>query len=175
MHSSTWIKGSLLLTGLSVASLVAHADAFTPAYIANVKAEGQSQFMTGVRGSCSEASHIAAGPVGSDLTEHQTSFVCDAAIFTTFDKRNVHTMVTFAKKSATGEIISFAGLMDAKTNTMDVQKVYFEPGKATYVDVGACKVFFSHSHISGVFCGGKIDADGQRTVASIAFKADPGQ
>jgi hypothetical protein len=43
------------------------------------------------------------------------------------------------------------------------------PGKPTYVDEGACKLFFSVKDMSGIYCGGKIDADGQRTVVSIAF------
>jgi len=58
---------------------------------------------------------------------------------------------------------------------MSVDKVYFEAGKPTYIDDGACKVFFKGRHMTGIFCGGKIDADGQRTVASIVFDADPGQ
>ncbi len=161
------------LLALSVGGAI--ADAFTPALIANVKAEGKSQFMTGVRGACDVKSHIAVGPVCTDLTAHQTPFVCDAVVIAEFDPRNVHTMITFAEKASTKNTISFAGTMSLKENIMQVSKVYFEPGKPTYVDEGACKVFFSGRHMEGIFCGGKIDADGQRTVANISFKAEPGQ
>jgi hypothetical protein len=165
----------LLLATLGVGIQAAHADAFTLAFMANVQAEGKSQFMTGVRGSCNKKSHIAKGPVGADITRNQVAFSCDAAIFVAFDQRNVHTLITFAEKATTRSVISFSGLMDDRTNTMSVSKVYFEPGKPTYVDDGACKVFFAGRHMTGIFCGGKIDADGERTVASIVFDADPGQ
>ena len=131
--------------------------------------------MSSVRGSCSNKSHIAKGAVGTDITRNQVVFNCDAAVFVTFDQRNVHTMITFAQKATTTGVISFAGLMDARTNTMSVSKVYFDAGKPTYVDDGACKLFFSGRHMTGIFCGGKIDADGERTVVSIVFDADPGQ
>jgi hypothetical protein len=29
--------------------------------------------------------------------------------------------------------------------------------------------------MAGIFCGGKIDADGVRTVANIVFNPEPGQ
>lgn len=167
--------GVIMLTTLCGGASPAHADAFTPALMANVQAEGQSQFMTGVRGSCSAKSHIATGAVGTDITNNQIPFICDAAVFITFDKQNIHTMITFAEKATTKGVIAFSGLMDAKTNMLLVQKVYFEPGKPTYVDEGACKLFFSGKHMTGIYCGGKIDADGQRTVASIVFDAEPGQ
>ena len=131
--------------------------------------------MTGVRGSCDPKSHIANGSVGTDLTNHQIPFACDAAVFIVFDNQNRHTMITFAKKATTKGVLSFSGMMDLKSNILDVQKVYFEPGKPTYIDEGTCKLFFSGRNMTGIFCGGKIDADGQRTVASIIFDADPGQ
>jgi hypothetical protein len=168
-------KMSVLIAALFASTSIVHADAFTPAFMADVQAEGHSQFMTGVRGSCSDKSHIASGRVGTDITNNHRPFNCDAVVIVTFDKQNVHTMITFAEKATTKGVIAFAGLMDAKNNMLFVQKVYFEPGKPTYVDEGACKLFFSGKHMSGIYCGGKIDADGQRTVASIVFDAEPGQ
>jgi hypothetical protein len=109
--------------------------------------------MTGIRGSCSDKSHIAVGAVGTDLTNHQTRFVCDAAVIAEFDPQNVHTMITFAEKASTKSTISFAGTMNLKENIMQVSKVYFEPGKPTYVDDGACKIFFTGRHMTGIFCG----------------------
>jgi hypothetical protein len=169
------MRALAFVAALCVGSPIVHADAFTPAFMANVQAEGQSQFMTGVRGSCSDKSHIATGRVGTDITNNHTPFNCDAVVIATFDKQNIHTMITFAAKATTKGVIAFSGFMNAKTNMMTVQKVYFEPGKPTYIDEGACKLFFSGKHISGIFCGGKIDADGQRTVASIVFDPEPGQ
>ena len=131
--------------------------------------------MTGVRGACGPKSHLARGPVGTDLTHSQTPFFCDAVVLNFFDAQNRHVMVNFAKKDATREILAFSGIMESDGALMNVQKVYFEPGKPTYVDVGACKLFFAKRHMMGIFCGGKIDADGQRTVANITFDAEPGQ
>lgn len=168
-------KIPVLVALLCVAGTAAHSDAFTPALLANVQAEGQSQFMTGVRGSCTAASHIARGPVGANLTNHQTPFVCDAAVLAFFDKQNQHVLVNFAEKATTTGVLAFSGIMEPDGIMLNVSKVYFEPGKPTYVDVGVCKFFFSGRHMKGIFCGGKIDADGQRTVATIAFEADRGQ
>jgi hypothetical protein len=168
-------KALFITTLLIIGAGAAFADAFTPSLLANVQAEGKSQFMTGVRGSCGDKSHIAVGPVGSDLTKHHTPFVCDAAVIAEFDPQHAHVMITFAEKASTKSTISFAGTMDVKENVMQVLKVYFEPGKPTYVDDGACKFFFTGRHINGIFCGGKIDVDGERTVASVSFNADPGQ
>jgi poly-D-alanine transfer protein DltD len=47
------------VAALFVGSSIVHADAFTPAFMANVQAEGQSQFMTGVRGSFSARSQAS--------------------------------------------------------------------------------------------------------------------
>jgi hypothetical protein len=80
-------KMSVLIAALWASSSIVHADAFTPAFKANVQAEGQSQFMTGVRGSCSEKSHIATGRVGTDITNNHTPFNCDAVVIVTFDKK----------------------------------------------------------------------------------------
>jgi hypothetical protein len=165
---------SLAVAILSAGAVTARADAFTPFFLANVKAEGRSQFMTGVRGACGPQSHIAVGAVGADLTHNHVRFPCDAAIITTYDRKSIHTMVTFAEKAITRGVISFAGTMNLKSNILTVQRVYFAPGRPTYVDDGACKFFFSGRHMNGIFCGGKIDADGKRTVASIVFNAAPG-
>jgi hypothetical protein len=175
MLASTFEKACLLTALLIVGVGAALADAFTPSLIANVQAEGKSLFMTGVRGSCGDKSHTAVGAVGGDLTKQQTPFVCDAAIIAEFDPQHVHIMITFAEKASTKSTISFAGMMNVKENVIQVSKVYFEPGKPTYIDVGVCKMFFTGRHMSGIFCGGKIDADGQRTVANISFDAEPGQ
>ena len=84
-------------------------------------------------------------------------------------------MVTFVKRPTTKGVISFAGQMDAKENILTVQKVYLEPGKPTYFDDAACTIFFSGKHMTGIDCIGKYDADGQRTVASIGYYAEPDQ
>jgi hypothetical protein len=169
-------KTFLLAAALSAVTSIAHADAFTPALLANAQAEGQSQLMTGIRGSCYVTSHIAVGPVGTDVSRQQTPFACDTAVIVVFDQQNRHVEFNFAKKAATKKIIAFAGTMIPYSNNMFlIQTVYFEPGKATKIDEGVCRVFFAGRHISAIDCGTKIDADGQRTVASIIFDAEPGQ
>lgn len=175
MLRATILRSALAVAFICIGGTSAFADAFTGALIANVKAEGESQLMTGVRGTCDEKSHIAVGPVGADLAQHRRPFRCDAAVIVFFDNQNHHVMINFAEKSATNQIIAFSGIMDAAGEAMTVQRTYFEPGKPTYLDDAACKFFFSKRHMTGIFCGGKIDADGQRTVASIVFNASPGQ
>jgi hypothetical protein len=71
--------------------------------------------------------------------------------------------------------IGFAGLMEGDGQIMDVQNVYLESGKLISVTESNCKFFFKNKHMSGIFCGVKIDDGGRRTVASIVFKTNPGQ
>jgi len=113
-----------MLAALSISGVAALADAFEPFYIANVKAEGTPQLITAIRGSCSNKSHIAVGAIGSDLTQHQIPFACEA-ILTTFDKQSIHSMVTFVEKATTKGVISFSGQMDIKENMLKVRKIYF--------------------------------------------------
>ena len=168
-------KVFLLLGMTSMSPVAAFAQAFLPFYIANVKAEGEFKAMHSIRGSCAKDSHTAVGPIGADLTQNHTPFVCDAAILTVFDEQNIHSMITFAEKATTKGVISLAGNMDAKENILEVRKVYLEPGKPTYFEDAACKFFFSGRHMSGIACIGKYDADGQRTVLSIDYQVDFGQ
>ena len=51
-----------------------------------------------IEGKCAGQSHIAKGPVGSDLTKGKSRFFCDTAILAFFDDSGRHVMVTFAEK-----------------------------------------------------------------------------
>lgn len=124
------------------------------------------QFFTGA---CSEESHLAEGPLGSDLTKRQSRFHCDAMVRAGFDDDPRHIMLQFlAAKGRHSRQLAFAGRMLDKT-TMNVDGVYFETGKRTPVAEGACR-FFPDEPGEQVVCGARIDKDGVRTVAIVGFK-----
>lgn len=124
------------------------------------------QFFTGA---CSEESHIAEGPLGSDLTKRQSRFYCDALARAGFDDDPKHIMLQFlTAKGQHSRQLASAGRMIDKT-TMNVDGVYFETGKRTPVEEGVCR-FFPAQPGEQVVCGAKIDKDGVRTVAIIGFK-----
>lgn len=129
-----------------------------------------------VVGRCSNRSHVAEGPIGDDLTKRQSRFFCDIAVIAFFDQTNTHVMIQFSQKeSHHGAILGFAGDVARDGKMMTVTKVYLTAGQATEVSDGNCKFFFSGRHMSGIFCGAKIDEGDRRTVVIVAFDAASGQ
>jgi len=128
-----------------------------------------------VRGACDASSHMAEGPWPSDLTKRESRFLCDDAVIT-FWTPGRHVMVTFnAMKSRHAPQLAFAGEMDRDGIMMDVDNVYLQPGVPTRFDDANCKFFFKNRHMTGIFCGGRVDENGRRTVAVVVFNAAPGQ
>jgi len=129
-----------------------------------------------VNGTCDSSSHTAEGPLGVDLTKRQSRFYCDSAVVTLFDDYKGHVMIQFAQKeSHHSPILGFAGRVEDDGIMMPVEHVYLAQGQATTVSDGWCKFFFKNRHISGIFCGMKVDETGRRTTAVVAFTAAPGQ
>jgi hypothetical protein len=87
-----------------------------------------------------------------------------------------HVLINFLQKeSHHGQILGFAGRVEENGIMMSVDHVYLTVGQATTVSEGSCKFFFKNHHISGIFCGMKVDETGRRTTAIVAFDAAPGQ
>lgn len=129
-----------------------------------------------VAGSCAPSSHIAEGPIGTDLTKMQSRFFCNTAAITFFPDYKGHVMTQFIQKEAHhGPSLGFAGRLDSDGVIMQVEKIYFGQSGPTTVSGGICKFFFKGKHMSGVFCGANVDETGRRTVAFIAFDPAPGQ
>ncbi len=129
-----------------------------------------------VNGICAASSHTAEGPLGADLTKRQSRFYCDSAAITFFDDYKGHVMVQFAqKKSNHSPILGFAGRVEDDGIMMVVDHVYLASGQATTVSDGWCKFFFKNRHMSGIFCGMKVDETGRRTTAAVVFNPTPGQ
>jgi hypothetical protein len=129
-----------------------------------------------VNGICEPSSHTAEGPLGSDLTKRQSRFYCDSAVITYFDDRKGHVMIQFAQKeSHHSPILGFAGRVEDDGIMMPVDHVSLAPGQATAVSDGWCKFFFKDRHMSGIFCGMKVDETGRRTTAVVAFTPTPRQ
>jgi hypothetical protein len=130
-----------------------------------------------VDGTCDTRSHIAEGPVGSDLTKARKSFTCNSAVIAFLDNRNEHVMVQFGEKqSKTSALLGFAGWMSKDGDTLRLDHVYLPNSAAPQlVDDGTCKFFFKDQHMSGIFCGAKTDKQGERIVESVIFNAAPGQ
>ena len=142
----------------------------------NIEAEGGSYLPVTVWGECDPKSHTSKGPIGQDISGNAVPFSCDVAVLAFYDKANKHVMVNFAQTGLTTGMLAFDGFANSKTqNVFDIDKVYLDPGVATYFDAAICKFFFSGKHMTGIFCGGKRDADGERTFTSIVFNAKPGQ
>lgn len=129
-----------------------------------------------VSGTCDPSSHIAEGPLGADLTKRQSRFYCDSAVITFFDDYKGHVLIQFVQKeSHHGPILGFSGKVEDEGIVMSVAHVYLTAGSPTTVSDGACKFFFKSRHMSGIFCGIKVDETGRRTTAIVAFNATPGQ
>jgi hypothetical protein len=125
-----------------------------------------------VNGACDPSSHTAEGPSGSDLTKRQSRFYCNSAVITFFDDYKGHVMIQFAEKeSHHGPILGFSGKVEDDGIMMSVNRVYLTAGTATTVSDGACKFFFKNRHVSGIFCGIKVDETGRRTTAVVSFNA----
>jgi predicted aspartyl protease len=73
--------------------------------------EPNSQFQF-LDGTCAPSSHIAEGPLGTDLTKRQSRFYCNLATIILFDNYKGHVLVQFGQKeSSHGQIIiGFGGL-----------------------------------------------------------------
>jgi hypothetical protein len=129
-----------------------------------------------IKGQCSAESHVAEGPIGADLTKHQSRFFCDAAVVTVFSDDPKHVMIQFAdSKSNHARQIGYAGMMENE-QILNVHDVYLESGRPTPIVEGFCKLFFEakgmEKTISSIACGAKIDEADRRTVPVITFKAD---
>jgi hypothetical protein len=129
-----------------------------------------------VSGTCDPSSHTAEGRLGSDLRKRQSRFYCDSAVITFFDDYKGHVMIQFVQKeSHHGPILGFAGKVEDDGIMMSVDHAYLTAGAPTTVSDGVCKFFFKNRHMSGIFCGIKVDETGRRTTAVVSFNAAPGQ
>lgn len=127
-------------------------------------------------GTCDASSHTAEGPIDSDLTKRQSRFFCNSAVIAFFDDYKGHVMVQFAQKEAHHTpILGFAGKVEDDGIMMALDHVYLTEGQATTVSDGWCKFFFKNQHMSGIFCGMKVDETGSRTTAMVVFNPAPGQ
>lgn len=129
--------------------------------------------LEGIDGTCSPDSHMAEGPIDSDLTQRQSRFFCDFAAITHYSDYYWHLLVQFTEKEANhAQIIGFAGRLDDE-NIMKVEHVYLGEGggKPITVSDGYCKFFVKGQKLSGIACGMKVDETGRRTVAVVGFDA----
>lgn len=129
-----------------------------------------------VDGRCASSSHLAEGPLGSDLTKRQSRFYCDSAVITFFGDYKGHVMVQFAQKeSHHSPILGFAGRVADDGIMMAIDHVYLTPSQATTVSDGRCKFFFRRRDMTGIFCGMYVDETDRRTTAVVSFDAAPSQ
>lgn len=160
------IRGSVVMRNRRLPALVLAGLAVTTGAAAEMKN------VTFSVGACSGESHVANGPIGAigaDLTKRQSRFACDAMIQAGFDDDPKRVMLQFlATKDKQSRPLAFAGRM-VDRDTMNVDGVYFETGKRTPVDEGACR-FFRDQPGEQIACGARIDKDGVRTVAIVGFK-----
>jgi len=124
-----------------------------------------------VSGTCNPISHTAEGKIGADLKKHRSQVYCDTAVITPLGDYRGHLLVQFSEKEPHhAPPLGFAGRMEPK-DTMQVEHVYLQPGIPTTVSDGECQFFWSddRKRLIGISCGMKLDKDGRRTVAFVAF------
>ncbi len=68
------------------------------------------------------------------------------------------------------DIVGFAGPLDAQ-QILHVELIYIA-GSQNDVTEGVCKLLYAGTKITGIACGGQVDAGGTRTIPVIAFEAD---
>jgi hypothetical protein len=129
-----------------------------------------------VEGACQAQSATAEGGAIDDLRQNKSPFSCDSAVITFFDKENRHILIQFAQKGSDQQrIVGYAGMMENDGQTLDVDHIYLEPGKPLTATDSACKLFFTQPRLTDIVCGGQIVEGARRTVATVIFKAAPGQ
>ena len=129
-----------------------------------------------VEGQCSDTSHTAEGPIGSNLTNRQSRFFCDTAVIIFLDKNKKHIQINFSQKeSRHNQILGFAGRIDDEGIMLKLERVYLTPGIPTTVSDGWCKFFFKKPRLTSIFCGMKVDEVGRRTTAMVVFDTVEGQ
>lgn len=129
-----------------------------------------------VRGHCIAQSHVAEGELGTDLTKRQSRVFCDTAVIVFFAQQPGHVLLEFSERRSNSTApIGFGGELEKDGINMTVRTLHLPAVAATPVDDGACKYFFKGRRLDGIGCVGVVDRDGRRTVADIAFNADPGQ
>ena len=136
---------------------------------------GEPKSIQVFKGACTDQSHIAEGPVGADLTQLQSRFICDTMVANSFTDNPNHVMFSFLQaKSNHARQIAFTGLKTDKVMT-NVGAVYLETNKRTPIDEGACKFFETNGVRTSIVCMAKVDEGGQRTVAVVGFDIAKGQ
>ena len=140
------------------------------AVITPVSSYADSYDVKTIAGNCTDASHTADGPIGSDLTKRQSRFYCNAAVIAYFDKNRKHLQINFTQKeSMHNQILGFSGWLEENGIMLKLSKVYLNPGKSTTVSDGWCKFFLSGANLKSIFCGMSADEAGRRTTAMVIF------
>ena len=125
----------------------------------------QPMDVTVVKGACQAGSNRAGSP-----------YSCDDAIFAFFDNANRHIMIQFDKKGDDSiPLLGFAGTMEDDGVTLDVDRIYLEPGKPQAAEKSSCKLSFTKPasadaqvDITGIACSGQVS--GQSGAVEVVFK-----
>ena len=129
--------------------------------------QGQPTDVAIVHGACQPQSALTEGG-------QKTRFGCDNAVFAFYDMQNSHVMIQFAKKGDDqARILAFAGTMENDGVTLDVDRIYLQPGKPQPAEKASCKLSFTPPHITAIACHGQVSQGVQ--AADVVFKPDPGQ
>jgi hypothetical protein len=158
------------LASMVFAALVISADAGTPALAQ------RAPLPRVLDGRCETTSHIAQGRLGSDLTQRQSRFFCDAAVVTVHERT---ALIQFSERRARHQDpVGFAGILE-RPDFLSVGRLYLRSGAAPVrVQDGGCRLFSGPEHPARsiadarhIVCGGVIDDGDWRTVVLIVFRA----
>ena len=134
----------------------------------NANADDNIDFISGA---CNSDSHLAEGPIGSDLTKLQSQFFCDNAVIRYFDDYRGHLLVQFVERgSSHPRILGFAGRLGAD-KIMQVENVYIgNDGTPSTVSDGYCQFNLKSQTNITIMCAMKLDEVGRRTIAVVDFE-----
>jgi hypothetical protein len=147
-----WILIAIAIAGFSVSAAAAQDIKIIP-------------------GVCGVPSFTATVGAVEDLGDHKIPFACDSAVVSFTDP--THIMIQFAEKQSSAvHILAYAGQVREDAQTIDVARVYLEPGKPLPAADGACKMFLKSAKVTDIVCGAEIQQGSQRTVGVVTFKAN---
>ncbi len=141
--------------------------AVMPALAAVLSAGASAQDVQTLHGACQSESRISGAA--------NAPFSCDSAVIVFFDNNNSHLMVQFGMKSSPhADLLGFAGIMRPDGQVLDVDHLYFTPGKAQSATGSTCRFSFSPPRMTAIACNGTATENNQPKTAVVHFAVKDG-
>lgn len=127
-----------------------------------------------LEGYCELNSSLGEVSSGTNSRGDRPRFFCDSAVIAFFDEARRHAMIQFVgTRRNHGQIVAFSGLLDSE-GTMNVSRIYLEPGRPIPVSDVVCRVFRRNEAIRSIVCSNQIGASPRGIVPTMAFTVTAG-